>query len=190
MDFLNEIDAYCVKLKDTLDKVSKREINHFLTAILNHYENNRYIFIFGNGGSGATASHAVCDFNKGVCLELDKKFKFICLNDNMASVLAYSNDIAYDDIFYMQLKNFCTSGDLVIGISGSGNSTNIIKAIEYARELGANTFTLVGFNGGKLKEIDSDNCIHVPINDMQITEDCHTIILHMLMQILYEKLNA
>ena len=190
VDFLNEINEYCVKLKGTLDRINKKEINNFAETLLHHYENDKHVFIFGNGGSGVTASHAVCDFNKGVCLELDKKFKFVCLNDNMASILAYGNDISYDDIFIMQLKNFCAPGDLVIGISGSGNSINIVKAIEYAREIGADTFTLCGFDGGRLKGIDKDNCIHVPINDMQITEDCHTIILHMLMQILYEKLNV
>lgn len=190
MDFLNEIDKYCSRLKTTIDNIDKKQINHFAEVLLYHYENNSHIFIFGNGGSGATASHVVCDFNKGVCLDLDKKFRFVCLNDNISSLSAYSNDISYDDVFYLQLKNFLTHNDLVIGISGSGNSRNVVKAIEYAKQIGAGTFTLCGFDGGKLKEIDKNDCIHVPANDMQVVEDCHMIIFHMLMQILHGRLKG
>jgi len=190
MDFLNEIYGYCSRSKTTIDNIDKKQINHFAEVLLDHYENNSHIFIFGNGGSAATASHVVCDFNKGVCLDLDKKFKFICLNDNLPSILAYSNDISYDDIFYLQLKNYLTSRDLVIGISGSGNSKNIVKAIEYAKETKADIFTLYGFDGGRLKEIEPKNSIHIPISDMQVVEDCHLIIFHMLMQILYKKLRG
>ena len=190
MDFLNEIDDYCNKLKATIDKIGKNEISRFAKVLLHHYENNSHIFIFGNGGNGAIASHVICDFNKGVCLNMDKKFRFVCLNDNLPSILAYSNDISFDDIFYLQLKNFLTPKDLVVGISGSGNSKNVVKAIEYTREIGADTFTLCGSNGGKLKEIDLNRCIHVPAKDMQVVEDCYLIIFHMLMQIIYKKLRG
>jgi len=189
MDFSNEISGYFGKLSNVLDKINRTQIDSFIQVLLKHYENNNNVYIFGNGGSGLTASHVVCDFNKGVCLDLDKKFKIICLNDNIASILAYANDISYDDIFYQQLRNFLTSKDLVIGISGSGNSKNVIKAIEYAKKIGANTFSLCGFNGGKLKEIDEVNCIHVNINDMQLVEDCHMVIFHAFMQILHKHLN-
>lgn len=189
LDFLNDIDGYFNKLKMSIDKIDTTEINHFANVLLRHYENNSTIFIFGNGGSGATASHSICDFNKGVCLDLDKKFKFVCLNDNLPSILAYSNDISYDDIFLLQLKNFLTPGDLVIGISGSGNSKNIIKAIDFAKQTGSTTFSLCGFNGGRLKEIDPNNCIHVPSHDMQIVEDCHIVIFHLLMQCIYNYLH-
>jgi D-sedoheptulose 7-phosphate isomerase len=190
MDFLNEIDDYCSKLKATIDMIDKKEISRFAKVLLHHYENKSHIFTFGNGGSGATASHVICDFNKGVCLDLDKKFRFVCLNDNIPSILAYSNDISFDDVFYLQLKNYLTPRDLVIGISGSGNSKNVVKAIEYAKQECATTFTLCGFDGGRLKEIDQDRCIHVPVNDMQVVEDSHLIIFHMLMQIIYKKLRG
>jgi D-sedoheptulose 7-phosphate isomerase len=190
MDFLNEIDSYFSKLKAAVDKIDKNEINRFAEVLLRHYDNETNVFIFGNGGSGATASHAVCDFNKCVCLDLEKKFKFICLNDNVPSLMAYANDINYDDIFYQQLKNYLRPEDLVIGISGSGDSRNIIKAIEYAKQTRAETFTLCGYSGGKLRKIDPKNSIHVKIDDMQIVEDCHVVILHMLLQILQQYLHG
>lgn len=189
VDFSNEIEDYFNRLKIALDKIDKKQISYFAKVITRHYENNSNIFIFGNGGSAATASHAVCDFNKGVCFDLEKKFRFICLNDNLPSILAYSNDVSYNDIFHLQLKNYLAQGDLVIGISGSGNSKNVIYAIEYAKQIGAETFSLCGFNGGRLKETDQNNCIHVPFNDMQIVEDCHLIVFHMLMQIIHNYLH-
>lgn len=189
MDFSNEIEDYFNRLKIAINKIDKSQINYFADVLLLHYKSNSNIFIFGNGGSAATASHVVCDFNKGVCLDLEKKFKFVCLNDNLPSILAYSNDISYDDIFHLQLKNYLTSRDLVIGISGSGNSNNVIKAIEYAKQIGATRFILCGFDGGRLKEINQNNCIHVPFHDMQIVEDCHLIVFHMLMQIMHNYLH-
>lgn len=189
MDFSNKIDGYFSKLKTALDRIDKNEINRLAEVLLCHYNNETNVFIFGNGGSGATASHAVCDFNKCVCFDLKKKFKFICLNDNVPSLMAYANDINYDDIFYQQLKSYLKPEDLVIGISGSGNSKNVIKAIEYAKQTEADIFTLYGYNGGKLRKINPKNSIHVEIDDMQVVEDCHAIILHMLLQILQRYLH-
>ena len=137
----------------------------------------------GNGGSGATASHFVCDFNKGISEKLDSKYRFICLNDNIPTMLAYANDVSYNSIFVEQLKNLATEGDLVIGISGSGNSNNVISAIEYANAQGCKTFGLVGYDGGMLKKI-AQNCIHIKINNMQIVEDIHMIIDHLLYSVL------
>ncbi|MCK4852048.1 MAG: SIS domain-containing protein [Candidatus Omnitrophica bacterium] len=190
MDFLNEINEYSERLKATIDRIDKKKIGYFAEVLLHHYGRGSHIFIFGNGGSASTASHAVCDLNKSVCLELDKKFKCVCLNDNIPSVLAYSNDTSYDHIFYLQLENFLSPGDLVIGISGSGNSENVVKAVEYARQAGADTFTLCGFDGGRLKEIDQKKCVHVPARDMQIVEDCHLMVFHMLTQLLYKQLRG
>lgn len=183
MDFLNEVEGYISKLKEAIDCVDRDKINRLAEILLCHYHKETNIFIFGNGGSGATASHAVCDFNKCACLDLKKKFKFICLNDNIPSLTAYANDISYDTIFYYQLANFLKPEDLVIAISGSGNSKNVIKAVEYARWIGAETFALCGYDGGRLRKIDPKNCLHVKLDDMQIVEDCHAITLHMLLQI-------
>ena len=142
----------------------------------------------GNGGSASTASHFACDINKGVVNGLEKRFRVVCLSDNIPTILAYANDQAYDAIFVEQLANFLTKNDLVIGISGSGNSTNVINAIQYANENSAITIGLTGFNGGELAKVAHQSII-VPSDDMQKIEDMHLIMVHMVMQILNEKLN-
>jgi D-sedoheptulose 7-phosphate isomerase len=156
-------------------------------VILDAYENQRSIFIMGNGGSGATASHFACDINKGASSGLEKRFKVFCLNDNVPTMLAYANDNSYEDIFVEQLKNFLKPEDVIIGISGSGNSKNVIKAIQYANKNEAKSVALTGFDGGKLAEVAKIS-LTIPVNDMQKTEDVHFILIHMIMQILCKKL--
>jgi D-sedoheptulose 7-phosphate isomerase len=133
----------------------------------------------GNGGSGASASHAAGDFIKGASYGLEKRFKMICLNDNLPSMMAIANDIGWDDIFVEPLKNFLQPQDLVIGISGSGNSANVVKALEYANAQGATTVAMTGFKGGKIKEIASIS-VHVPVMDMEVTEDIHMVIFNIV----------
>jgi D-sedoheptulose 7-phosphate isomerase len=136
----------------------------------------------GNGGSASTASHWVCDILKGCSYGLTSKpFKILSLNDNLPTLLAYANDVGYEDVFVEQLKNFCKNDDLLIAISGSGNSKNVIKAIEYGRTVGAYTVALTGYSGGKLKEL-AHLSLHINVNDMQVAEDCHSIIMHSTMQ--------
>lgn len=182
-DFYNEINEYLEKLKKTIDTLKREEINNLINLLIKARDEGRMIYIMGNGGSAATASHFCCDFNKGASYGYDKRFKFICLNDNMATISAYSNDVNYDEALVEQLKNFLKPGDLVIGISGSGNSINVVKAIEYANQRGAVTVCLVGYSGGKLKEIASHS-VHVNINDMQISEDLHMILCHLLLRVI------
>jgi D-sedoheptulose 7-phosphate isomerase len=180
--------GYLMQLKELLNDFPHDTFEEIGLVLLSAYQNEKQIFIMGNGGSGATASHFVCDINKGCCLDLEKKFKVICLNDNMPTILAYANDLSYDKIYVEQLKNFLVPGDVVIGISGSGNSENILQAVAYAKEKGAETIGLSGFDGGKLAGI-----VDVPfiakINDMQKVEDVHMIVIHMLMQYLGQVLN-
>ncbi len=154
--------------------------------IENVYKNGKTIFIMGNGGSAATASHFACDMNKGVSLKLQKKFKVLCLNDNIPIMLAYANDISFNSIFIEQLKNYIAKDDLVIGISGSGNSKNIINVINYANKAGARTFGIIGCDGGKLKDIAQISLI-VRSFDMQKIEDCHMILSHLTMQYFSKK---
>lgn len=182
-DYKTRIEAYLSQLKSTIDAVSIESIDELMNILVNARNEGKTIFIMGNGGSGATASHFVCDFNKGLSFEGQKRFRFICLNDNIPSMTAYANDLSYEEIFVEQLKNFFQEGDVVIGISGSGNSINVIKAINYANENGGITIGFTGYNGGKLYKIASNN-VHIPINDMQITEDLHMILDHCMMQIL------
>lgn len=152
------------------------------------YRGGRTVFTLGNGGSASTASHFACDINKGVCINLEKKIKVICLNDNMATMMAYANDFSYEDIFVEQIKNFLGPKDLVIGFSGSGNSPNVLKAIAYANEKGAVTFGLTGYDGGKLSRLAIHN-ITTPIHDMQKTEDSHLVLTHLMMQLLCRELD-
>lgn len=180
---------YLSELKDLLDVFPHEQFEGIGQALLSTYNEEKQIFIMGNGGSGSTASHFVCDINKGTCLEHKKKFKVICLNDNMATVLAYANDLSYDKIFVEPLKNYLNVGDLVIGISGSGNSENVLQAISYGRENGARTIGLSGFDGGKLAQI-VDISLVAKINDMQKVEDIHMVVVHMLMQYLCRALSS
>lgn len=184
MDYKAPIEAYLSQLKNTIDAVSVESINEMMNILVKAKEECRTIFIMGNGGSAATASHFVCDFNKGLSIEGQKKYRFMCLNDNIPSMMAYANDLSYQDIFVEQLQNFFQEGDVVIGISGSGNSMNVIRAINYANEKGGITIGLTGYDGGKLFKIATHN-VHIPINDMQITEDLHMVLDHCMMKVLY-----
>ena len=183
MDYIKDIEIYFDRLKSTVDLIDKRALNTLMN-VLDYARNEvRHIFVMGNGGSAATASHYVCDFNKGISLNQERKFKLICLNDNIPSLMAYANDFSFEDIFVGQLKNFFQKGDIVLGISGSGNSKNVLRAIEYANEHGGITVGLTGYGGGKLREI-AHYGVHVPIDDMQITEDLHMVLDHCMMKIL------
>lgn len=152
-------------------------------AFLEAYNDEKHIFVMGNGGSASTASHLACDINKGACSGQEKRFKVICLNDNIPTMLAYANDLSYEDVFLEQLKNFFRAGDVVMGISGSGNSKNVLKAVLYAAENDGKTIGLCGFQGGELATL-ADISLIVRSNDMQKIEDVHMIVVHMLMQVL------
>lgn len=182
-------DSYIEELKNVLNTFSHDQFERLVETMLDTYHDKRHIFVMGNGGSASTASHWVCDINKGCSMNNEKKFKMICLNDSISTMLAYANDFAYDDVFIEQLKNFFSPGDLAIGISGSGNSVNVLKAIDYAKENGGTTAGLCGFSGGKLYQM-VDIPLLVRVDDMQKVEDVHMIIVHMTMQRILQKLNS
>jgi D-sedoheptulose 7-phosphate isomerase len=183
--YVEEIKDYIKIEKETLDKLDVEAINEAMNLIVEAYEGKHTIYIFGNGGSSATASHFENDFNKGISENLDKKFRFRCLNDNMATVMAISNDIGFEQVFRYQLRGRLDSGDLVIAISGSGNSCNVINAVEYAKEQGNKVIGLTGYDGGKLREL-SDVSLHVDVMSMQVTEDVHMIFDHLMMAVFYK----
>lgn len=187
MNYIDDIKEYFKIEIDVLNKMDPTLISQMMSILFSTWDNEGTIYIFGNGGSAATASHFQNDFNKGLSEHLDKKFHFHCLNDNIATIMAIANDIGYDEIFRFQLKNVLKPNDLIIAISGSGNSANVINAVEYAKEKGITTIGLVGYNGGKLKEM-VDLAVHVPINSMQITEDIHMIFDHLIMAVFYKHL--
>lgn len=179
-------DSYIYDLKATLDEIDFTAVEQIIQALLEAREAGRQIFIIGNGGSAATASHFACDLGKGT-VDLEairfKRFRVHSLSDNMAFISAIGNDIHYDQIFVEQLKNYLEPEDLVIGISASGNSPNIVQAFRYARSVGAKTIGLLGFAGGRAREL-SDWHITVSSHNYGIAEDFHLIIQHIMTQII------
>jgi D-sedoheptulose 7-phosphate isomerase len=176
-----ESAGYINSLISILSQLVIQDIDCLLNLLLDAYKNNRQIFVFGNGGSAATSSHFACDLNKGVVSGFKKRFKVICLNNSIAISTAYANDVSFEDIFVEQLKNFIKDKDLVIGISTSGNSKNVLKAIQYANQRKAFTFGLTGYAGGELVKL-AKNSLVVESYDTQKIEDVHLIITHMIMQ--------
>ena len=180
-------DSYIEELKEVLDNFPHEQFERFVDAMMDAYHDEKHIFVMGNGGSASTASHWACDINKGCGLGIDKKFKMICLNDSISTMLAYANDLSYEDVFVKQLENFFESGDMVIGISGSGNSKNVLRAIDYANKNGGTTVGLCGYSGGKLYKM-ADIPVLARVDDMQKVEDVHLIVTHMSMQKIMQKL--
>ena len=183
MDFQKQIERYFVNEIQIIQSLEKDVISAIMNLIKNCQERGNAVYICGNGGSAATASHYCCDFNKGVSGESSKNTNFICLSDNVPTITAIANDVSYDDIFSYQLKNRIKPGDLLIVISGSGNSKNIVKAMNVAKEKGNTIIGLCGYDGGKVKEL-ADVCLHVNVDNMQIVEDVHMMLDHCMMYIL------
>ncbi|MGB2412510.1 MAG: SIS domain-containing protein [Bacteroidetes bacterium] len=174
-----QAQQYIDAVKSTLDALDPKALDALVEAFHTTYEKGGNIYTMGNGGSGASASHAAGDFLKGASYGLDKRFKMICLNDNLPSMMAIANDIGWESIFVEPLKNFLSEDDLVIGISGSGNSKNVVNALEYANAQGATTVAMSGFKGGKISEIATIN-VHAPVMDMEVTEDVHMVIFNIV----------
>jgi len=189
MAFIEQARNYLTNLKTVIDGFDLAIYDRMVVDLLEAYANKARIFVMGNGGSGATASHLACDINKGCCLDLDRKFKMICLNDNIPTMLALANDISYEAVFEEQMKNFFEPGDMAIGISGSGNSENVLRAMRYAAAHGGRTQGWCGFGGGKLAKL-VDLAFVLPSNNMQQVEDAHIIVAHMLMQSLFKALHG
>jgi D-sedoheptulose 7-phosphate isomerase len=187
MNFIEACKNYRDREIEVMNGLDYEAINEAMNVIVEAWQRGNRIYVFGNGGSAATASHMANDFNKGISEKVGKKFQLVSLVDNFSTVMAIANDISYDEVFRFQLDGILTAEDVVLGISGSGNSKNVINAIEYAKTIGAKTIGMTGYNGGRLKEM-SDYQMHVPINDMQITEDIHMHFDHMMMKVLGENL--
>ena len=187
MDFRTDIKDYIACEIETLKKIDISAINDALNLLMETAKNHKRIYIFGNGGSSATASHFQNDFGKGVSEYVEDKFRFQCLNDNVATLMAVANDIGFEEVFRFQLNGVTEPGDIVIAISGSGNSKNVINAVEYAKSCGNKIIGLTGYSGGKLKEL-SDISLHVPVNSMQVTEDIHMVFDHLMMSMFYQHL--
>lgn len=181
--------TYLSELQTTLTAMEPdflEKMEEFASILLDAREKHRTIFILGNGGSASTASHFASDLAKGTIVQNYPRFKVVALTDNVPTILAWGNDVSYDDIFIEQLKNLMEPDDVVIGISGSGNSPNVIKALEYANSHQAVTIGLSGYDGGKLLKTARHN-LHVPSFYMQRVEDIHLIIEHLLTSLIREE---
>jgi len=162
-----------------MKKISSDTLEKILEILIQTRNNNKKIFIMGNGGSASTASHFTSDLLKTSLIKNENKFKVISLTDNVPVILAWANDTSYDEVFVNQLQNFLEKDDVVIGISGSGNSINVLKAVEYANNINAHTVSLTGKGGGKLAKISKTSLI-VPSDDMLTIETMHLMVCHIL----------
>ncbi len=166
---------------DILDAMPYDQIEEVTVQLLQAYHEDRTVFSFGNGGSASLASHFACDLGKGTLIGLNgsKRFRVISLTDNLALITAWANDSSYDDIFAEQLRNLAVIGDIAFAISGSGNSGNVLRALEAAKAAGCTTMGITGYSGGKMKAL-CDYCVVVPSDNMQVIEDFHLSICHAL----------
>jgi D-sedoheptulose 7-phosphate isomerase len=177
------VKEYLKEIRGILDRMEEdliTKIDILATELFRARENGNTIFMMGNGGSASTASHFAGDLSKGTLVDGFPRFKAIALTDNIPNMLAWANDKGYEHIFVEQLRNLMEPGDIVIGISGSGNSENVIRAIEYANEHGAVTVGFSGFSeNNKLMNAAKIN-VHVPSSYMQRVEDIHLVLQHLL----------
>lgn len=185
---------YVDRLKQELDRVDHAEIEQVADAIYEAWENERFVYIFGNGGSGCNASHMAEDLGKSTLPESElgdesrKRLKVLSLTDNVGWIMAVGNDLAYDQIFVQQLMNYGSAGDVVIAISGSGNSANVLNAIEWANRHGLKTIGMTGYGGGKLRKL-AQACLHVPLDDMGMVESIHLCVFHWILNDVHARIN-
>lgn len=181
---------YKTYTQSALDSVDVAEVDAFIDAIVEAFRREATVFVIGNGGSAASASHLAQDLAKGTCADLqsDRRIRALSLTDNVAFMSALGNDEGYDQIFVQQLRTFYRPGDVLIAISGSGNSPNVLRAIEFANNNGVETIAVTGFDGGKLRTM-ARSCVHVPLNDMCTAESIHTIVFHYVILQLRERIS-
>ena len=173
--FLSE---YRKELIPAIEAIPAKDFEACIALLLKAYQGDKQVFIVGNGGSAAAANHFVCDFGKNAVKAPKRRFRMLSLSDNIEKITAFGNDISFDEVFRQQLINLMNEDDLMIVISASGNSPNLVKACEYAKEKHASIMTLAGFEGGKVKAF-ADASIPIPLTSYEQIEDIHMILLHM-----------
>ena len=187
--------AYLQRLEDELKKIELSAMQLWSDLVYQAWADDRCVFIFGNGGSGTTASHMAEDLGKSTLHPNDlrdeskKRLKVLSLTDNTGWIMAVGNDLAYDQIFVQQLMNYGRTGDLVIAISGSGNSPNVLNAVDWANRHGLISFGLTGYAGGKLKE-KQQHGLHVALDDMGMVESVHLCLFHWVLNDVYARINS
>jgi D-sedoheptulose 7-phosphate isomerase len=171
--------TYKADVMKAIESVDLGKVGEAIDLLKQARDENRQIFVCGNGGSASTSSHFVCDMVKGASFGRSNRFRIMALTDSLPTITAYSNDVSYECIFAEQLKNFAHPGDVVMAISGSGNSPNVLRAVEYANSIGCKTIGLTGRDGGKLAPMVQLN-IHASNPHMGRIEDVHMIVSHMI----------
>lgn len=184
---MDRVVKYLERVSGLLKNAPSEKLEKISRLLLDAYQTGKQVFIIGNGGSAATASHLACDLQKSIGLEGKKRFKVMSLTDNIPIMTAWANDFEYCDIFSGQLRTWLEAGDLVLALSGSGNSPNVIKAIEVANEMGAVTIGMSGYEGGKLAEV-AQHSIVVPSDNMQHIEDAHMVFSHLVFRYILEEI--
>ena len=189
-----DVAPYIARLHQEIDRVNPQEMRTMADLIFQAWQEEKFVFIFGNGGSGTTATHMSEDLGKSSLRERDlkdetkKRLKVMSLTDNLGWILAVGNDVGYDQIFVQQLMNYGSRGDLVIAISGSGNSPNVLAAVDWANRHGLKTFGLTGYNGGKLRTLAQAG-MHVPLDDMGMVESIHLCLFHWVLNDVFARIN-
>lgn len=178
---------YLSALQEVLQRVDHAVIDQMTEVIWRAYEAGKTLFLFGNGGSAALASHFACDIGKGTIVGHERRLKTVALTDNVPLITAWANDKSYEDIFSEQLDGLAEKDDIALAISGSGNSPNVIKALQTARRLGLQSLVLTGFAGGKAKPL-ADLCLVVPSDSMQHIEDAHLCATHAIFLAIRERM--
>ena len=179
------------QVQEEITRLDTREIERLAQAIYQRYQSGRFVYIIGNGGSGANASHLCEDLAKCTLRDFEnqKRLKVLSLTDNTPAILAWGNDEGYDRIFVEQLKNLASPGDLLLAISGSGNSPNVLKAVDWANRLGLITVGITGFGGGRLRAL-ARHSVHAPVDDMGIAESLHQVAFHWIIDDLYRRISG
>jgi D-sedoheptulose 7-phosphate isomerase len=178
---LTQVDDYLDRLRAAIDGLPRDRLNQLAETLLGAYRNDKQVFTIGNGGSSSTASHLAADLSKNTTGANTRRFRITSLNDNAAIVTAIANDLGYENVFAEQLINLIRPGDVLIAVSASGNSPNIVNAIRYAQQQSAHVAALLGFDGGQAAKL-ADNAIIVPSSDFGIVEDLHLAINHILVE--------
>ena len=185
------VSDYLTRLCQEIQRLDPAQIENLSELIEAAYDEGRFVFICGNGGSGANASHLCEDLAKCTLrdFESQRRLKVLSLTDNTAGIMAWANDEGYDRIFVEQLKNLASPGDLLLAISGSGNSPNILKAVAWANEHDLTTVGITGFSGGKLRNL-AQHSLHAAIDDMGMAESLHQVVFHWIIDDLYRRFSA
>jgi D-sedoheptulose 7-phosphate isomerase len=189
-----DLPAYLARLTSEVGRLNQADIRQWADLVFDAWQRGRYVFIVGNGGSGTTASHMAEDLGKSTLRPEDLKdeskqrLKVLSLTDNTGWLLAVGNDCGYDQVFVQQLMNYGSAGDLLIAISGSGNSPNILAAVNWAQRHGLVTFGLTGYQGGKLKAMQQHG-LHVELDDMGMVESIHLCVFHWVLNDVYARIN-